>query len=98
MRTVEIGIRMAIGADRRAIVRLVVSQALRLAALGIVCGLAGASLASRVLVAQLYQVSPRTPWIYGVAAILFASIGLLASIAPALRAARVDPALSLARS
>jgi putative ABC transport system permease protein len=98
LRTPEIGIRMAIGADRRAIVRLVVAQGLRLVAVGIAAGLIAAAFASQVLAAQLFEVNPRDPLLYGGVAILFAMIGTAASLAPALRASRIEPAISLGGS
>jgi predicted permease len=97
-RTVEIGIRMAVGADRAAIVRLVLSQAMRLVAFGIGCGVIAAALLSRLLAAQLYELSPTTPWVYALVSVVFAAIGVAASLAPALRAAHVDPVVSLGGS
>ena len=97
-RTVEFGIRMAVGADRRAIVRLVLSQAMRLVAAGIGCGVLAAAFGSTLLATQLYQVSPRAPWVYGLVSVVFVAIGIAASLTPALRAARVDPVVSLSGS
>jgi ABC-type antimicrobial peptide transport system permease subunit len=97
-RTVEIGVRMAVGADRAAIVRLVLSQAMRLVIAGIACGVVAAAIGSRLLAAQLYDVNPRTPWAYALVSVLFAGIGVAASVAPAWRAARIDPVVSLGGS
>jgi predicted permease len=94
-RTVEIGIRMAIGADRRSILRLVVSDGLRLVAIGIVCGLAAALAASRFVAAQLHDVSAHDPLVYAMVALIFVVVGVTASALPARRAARVDPLVSL---
>jgi predicted permease len=94
-RTMEIGIRMALGADRRAIVRLVLSQALRLVSLGIACGLLIAAIAARAMATQLHEVTPYYPPAYVLVAIVFWIVGLAASLPPAIRAARVDPLRSL---
>jgi ABC-type antimicrobial peptide transport system permease subunit len=90
-RTVEFGIRMAVGADRGAIARLVLGQGLRLVAIGIACGLGAAALGGRVVASQLYGVSPRDPIAYGVVALVFVLVGGAASLIPAIRAARTDP-------
>jgi len=97
-RTVEIGIRLAIGASRAHILRLVLLQGMRLVAYGIACGLIAAALGSKLLAAQLYHVSPTTPWVYISVGVVFAVIGVTASLMPAVRAARVDPVISLSGS
>ncbi|HEX6975733.1 MAG TPA: ABC transporter permease, partial [Vicinamibacterales bacterium] len=97
-RTVEIGVRMAVGADRAAILRLIVLGGMRLVATGIAAGLTLAALGARVLEAQLYGISARDPLAYVMVAGLFALVGFTASIVPARRAARVDPIVSLAAS
>jgi len=97
-RTVEIGIRMAIGAGRPAILRLILSGALRLVAVGIAIGLAAALAASRIVSAQLHGVSARDPAIYATVAVVFAGVGVLAALVPARRATRVDPLVSLTAS
>lgn len=94
-RTREIGIRVALGATRTDIVRLVMSRGLALAAIGVVIGLAGAAAVSRTLTALLYQVGP-----YDVASFLVVAGGLLAVAAvacwlPTRRAMAVDPATAL---
>jgi ABC-type antimicrobial peptide transport system permease subunit len=94
-RMLEIGIRMAIGAGRPAIVRLVLAGALRLVVMGIAIGLAAALAASRIVSAQLHGVSARDPAIYATVAVVFAGVGALASILPARRATCVDPVVSL---
>jgi putative ABC transport system permease protein len=94
-RTVEIGIRMAIGADRINIVRLILSQGMRLVALGMINGVSSAMIASRFLATLLYEVSPYDPWAYGLVAATFVAVGIIASFAPAVRASRVDPLSSL---
>ena len=94
-RAPEIGIRMAVGADRTAILRLVIDGALRLVVPGIAIGLLAAVGASHLVRAQLHEISPRDPFVYAGVAIGFAAIGLVASAVPALRAARVDPVITL---
>jgi putative ABC transport system permease protein len=90
-RTKEIGIRMAIGADARAIVAMVVGQGLRVTAIGTAIGLAGAVVLTRFLRTLLFEVSTTDPRAYVVATIVFGAAAALASWVPARRAARVDP-------
>jgi putative ABC transport system permease protein len=94
-RTREIGIRMALGAERRSVLALVVGQGFRLAAAGVAIGLAGATLGGRSIESQLFGVASFDPptILATVAALLGA--GLLASYLPARRAMRVDPAVTL---
>ena len=88
----EIGVRVALGASRFEVLRMVVSQGMGLAAAGLALGLAGAVAASRLLSGLLYGVSPLDPLTYAlVTAALFAA-ALLACALPARRATRVDPA------
>jgi putative ABC transport system permease protein len=90
-RTREIGVRVAVGADRRDIVRMVLRQAVGLSAVGVGIGLVVAVLATRILRGLLYGVSPNDPaTLIGVAAVLGAAT-LLAGVLPARRAARIDP-------
>ena len=91
----EIGIRMALGADRRAIAGLVVGSCLRLVALGIGLGLIATAGASRVLRSQFFGVSPSDPATYALVALAVAATALVASWSPARQAARVDPAVTL---
>jgi putative ABC transport system permease protein len=94
-RTQEIGIRMALGASRDRVLRMVVGQGLALALAGAAAGLAGAFLAARGLRSLLYEVSASDPLTYaGVAAVLLA-VAALASYLPARRAARTEPQLAL---
>jgi putative ABC transport system permease protein len=94
-RTREIGIRMALGAERSSVMKLVVGQGIRLAAIGVALGIAAAALTGRFLESQLFQVSAFDPLtILATAAALLAA-GLLASYLPARRAVRVDPAVTL---
>ena len=91
----EIGIRMALGADRRAIAALVVGSCARLVVLGIGLGLIATAGVSRVLRSQFFGVSPSDPAMYAVVAFAVAATALVASWSPARQAARVDPAVTL---
>jgi putative ABC transport system permease protein len=94
-RTREIGLRLALGATRQEIVALVLRQGMMLTALGLVLGLGGAALATRSLVTLLFGVSRLDPMTYaGVVTVLVAA-SAIACWLPAVRAARVDPALTL---
>ncbi len=94
-RTPEIGIRMALGATRSGILRMVVGRAMLLIAAGIAVGGAGAFALSRYLKSLLFEVKPGDPWTYAGIAILLATIALAASMVPARRATRVDPMIAL---
>ena len=91
----EIGLRMALGADKPAIARLVIGEGLRLALAGLVIGLTGALALARVIAAQLYGVGPSDPVAFAWGAAALAAAALLACCVPALRATRVDPAVCL---
>jgi predicted permease len=91
----EIGIRMALGAERREVLALVVGEGLRLAAAGVLLGAAGALLTTRWLRSELYDTSPLDPLTFVLAAGVLIAIGLLAMLLPARRAAGVDPARTL---
>jgi putative ABC transport system permease protein len=91
LRTREIGIRMALGARQADAVALIVRRALTPVAIGSVAGLAIAALGSRVLVSQLYGVSPLDPASFAGAAAFLLSAAAAAAWLPARRAARVDP-------
>ncbi len=94
-RTREIGIRMALGAEASMVLRMVVGQAFRLTALGIVIGLAVAFGVTRFMAATIQGVSPTDPPTYTVVTLLLACSGLLAAWVPAWRATRVNPMLAL---
>ena len=94
-RTREIGIRVAVGADRRDILGMVGLDAIKLAALGVGLGVVGAILASRGLESLLLGVAPRDPATYAVLAVVLTVVALAASFLPALRATRVDPVVAL---
>ena len=90
-RTNEIGVRMALGAQRGDVLRLVLHRGLILAAIGIGLGIAGAAGLSRSLTAMLYGLTPLDQTTYLAVTFLFAAVALLAAYLPARRAARVDP-------
>lgn len=91
----EIGIRMALGARASQVARLVVLQALAMTSVGLVLGVIGALVTTRVLGALLYAVRPGDPLVLSVVAALLLVIALAASLAPTWRAAQVDPSRAL---
>jgi predicted permease len=94
-RTHEIGIRLALGAQTRDILRLVVRQALLLVSVGIAVGLAGALALTRVMASLLYGISATDRLTFVITPLLLAGVALLASYLPARRAAKVDPMIAL---
>jgi predicted permease len=94
-RTAEIGIRMALGARRGQVVGMVMGGGLRLVAIGLAAGLAGAAAASRLIRTLLFDVPLLDPLTYGAVILLFAIVGALACLIPSLRASRIDPLLAL---
>jgi predicted permease len=94
-RTQEIGIRMALGAQRRDVFKLVVGQGMALAGAGLILGLVAAAGVTRYLSSQLFHVKPIDPLTYGGVTLLLASVALLACYIPARRATRVDPLVAL---
>jgi putative ABC transport system permease protein len=87
----EIGVRMALGADRRAVLRLVLGRALRTILAGVIVGLAAAVGVTRVLQTFLFGVTPTDPIVFTVVTLLLLAVGLLAAWLPAHRATRIDP-------
>ncbi len=94
-RTREIGIRVALGAGRGDVLRMVLGQGATLAAAGVAIGTASALALTRLLAGLLYGVGAADPATFAAAALLLASVTLLASLLPATRAANLDPVLAL---
>ncbi len=94
-RTHEIGIRLALGAEKRDILKMVLRQGLGLAIAGAVVGLAGSVMVSHLITGLLYGVKPTDPATFGAVAIILMSVALIACYFPARRAMRVDPIVAL---
>jgi putative ABC transport system permease protein len=94
-RSPEIGIRMALGAQRSDVLRMVLGQGMILAFAGIVIGLGGALAATRALRTLLFEISPRDPLTLAASVLLFAGVAAAACYVPARRAIRVDPMATL---
>jgi predicted permease len=94
-RTNEIGIRMALGAQARSVLSMILREAWLLAGLGIVLGLAAALAVTRLLATMLFGIKPNDAATYGAAGLLLLAIALLAGAVPARRAALIDPCEAL---
>jgi ABC-type antimicrobial peptide transport system permease subunit len=94
-RTREIGIRMALGARRYDVLRLILTQGLRLSVAGAAVGLAGAFVASRLMSRFIYGVAPTDPLSYAAGVLAAVIVSLLASYFPARRATKIDPLRAL---
>jgi putative ABC transport system permease protein len=94
-RTHEIGIRLALGADQRKVLSLIVSEAMKPALLGAALGLCAAFGLTRLLTRLLYNVKPTDPLVFAAVLLLLIGVALLASYLPARRATRVDPVIAL---
>jgi putative ABC transport system permease protein len=94
-RTNEIGIRMALGAGRSDVLRMIVGHGAKLAMLGLAMGMGGAWAATRLLKSMLFNVTPTDPWTFSGVALLLFVVAMGASLLPARRASRVDPIVAL---
>ena len=94
-RTSEIGIRMALGAPRSSVLRLVVGNGLALTLVGVAIGAAGAVVATRALERLVFGVSTTDPSVFALVALALTAVALCAALVPALRASRVDPIVAL---
>jgi predicted permease len=94
-RTHEIGIRMALGAPRSAVLRMMLGQGMKLVLLGVGLGLAGSLAATRIIASQLFGVSATDPATFAVIALLLIAVALLACFVPAWRSTKVDPLIAL---
>jgi len=93
--THEIGIRMALGGQRRDVLRLILAEGAKLTFVGILIGLLGALALTRLMASLLFEVQPSDPAIFFGVAILLALVALAACYIPARRATRVDPMVAL---
>ena len=91
----EIGIRMALGAQVRDVLRLIVVEGMRPTLIGVAIGIAGALALGRILANLIYGVKPTDPITFGAVAVLLVAVGFFASVIPAYRATRVEPMKTL---
>jgi ABC-type antimicrobial peptide transport system permease subunit len=91
----EIGVRMALGADVKRVIGLILGYSSRLLAIGVAAGLIGLLASTRLLATLLYAVSPTDPAILVGGSALVVVVGLIGAVLPALRAARVEPVAAL---
>ncbi|HWF48440.1 MAG TPA: FtsX-like permease family protein, partial [Bryobacteraceae bacterium] len=94
-RSNEVGVRIALGASTGSVIRLVLGQGLVLACIGVGLGLAASISVTRLLKSMLFQVQPNDPLVYVAVAVLLGVVALVAGYAPAIRAAKIDPAVAL---
>jgi ABC-type antimicrobial peptide transport system permease subunit len=94
-RTREIGIRTALGAKKARLLRAVVGHGAFLGGVGVALGLGGAYLAAPYIQDLLFETSPRDPTVFATVAVVLLAVSVAASLVPALRATRVDPATAL---
>jgi putative ABC transport system permease protein len=94
-RTNEIGIRMALGAERRSVLGLVLRQGMLMAVAGVAAGVVVAYGVSRLISSQLYVVCPADPWAFAFATCVLVAVAVVACLVPARRATKVDPMVAL---
>jgi putative ABC transport system permease protein len=95
LRTHEIGIRVALGAQQKSVMRLVIFHGLRLVGGGIAVGLLSSYVVTRLLASQISGVSATDPWTFTLVVLVVVFVGLMACLVPARRAAQVDPLIAL---
>ena len=96
-RTREIGVRIALGAQRADVLRMVVRQGMALSALGVVLGGIGAAMSGKIIAKHLFGVEPSDPGVFSAVAATLLSIAFIASVVPARRATRIDPVEAMRR-
>ena len=94
-RTQEIGVRMALGANKNDVLSMILTRSFRMTGLGLLFGILGAFILTRLLSSLLYEVKPADPLTFFVVALVLGAVSLVASYVPAWRAARVDPMVAL---
>jgi putative ABC transport system permease protein len=94
-RTQELGIRMALGAGKTDVLRLIVGQGMRSAAIGLVLGLTASMAMTRLMSGLLFGVGARDPWVFSLVAMLLGGVALVANAVPAQRATKVEPSAAL---
>jgi ABC-type antimicrobial peptide transport system permease subunit len=94
-RTNEIGIRLAIGAERRAVLHMIVRESLAVVLIGIAVGFIAAHAASRLIRSLLFGIEPADPWTFATVTALMIAVSALASYLPARRASQIDPIIAL---
>jgi len=94
-RTQELGIRMALGAGKADVLRLIVGQGMRSAAIGVLLGLTVSMAITRLISGLLFGVSARDPWVFGLVTVLLGGVALVANAVPAQRATKVEPSAAL---
>jgi ABC-type antimicrobial peptide transport system permease subunit len=94
-RTNEIGVRLAFGATRGSVLRMVLAESGRLVAVGLVVGVAAAAILARYVSSRLYGISATDPWTIGGAMIVLTIVAAAAALIPARQAAIVDPSVAL---